>query len=1073
MKRVTLAFLIVALPFSLDAGQLSHPVMASRADAPASPRRLLAQPDTVRILAAMVQFQADNDVRTSGNGLFDLGTPQDPSIIEASPHDARYFRDHLQFLANYYRKSSKGKVVIESTLLESIVTLGKQMAAYSPPRGGPNTAVGTLALEAWQRVDSLGQVPDFSRYSCFVLFHAGVGHDIDLVASLGYDPSPLDIPSLYIGLNAFRSYFGPTFNGIPVALGAFQIPNTIVIPETESRFVPGIGGDVLLELSINGLLCSSVGNFLGLPDLFDTNTGRSGIGRFGLMDGQAIFSFGGCFPPEPSAWEKQWLGWVDPITVTTGTDTLTLPAVALADTVYRIPISAREYFLLENRSRDPQRNGQTVTTVTNGVTRQITFPRDTAGFNAVDISSLSGTVIDVEDLDWSLPGGVDQAGTFYDGGILLWHVDETVIARAIGTNGVNADPAHRGVDLEEADGSQDIGEQYGFFSAGSGSEEGTALDFWFKGNSSPVNTNEFSATTHPSSDAYSGARSHVTIRNFSTRGPRMSAVVAAGDPRIAPLPGFPRSVGATLVPAALTSAPLIPTGPNALIVTTSASATLPPRPATPLVPADSRIFAWGSDGTPALNAGTSRGILAVASAGAHFVSGPSFADLNGDGTPELVTAETGAPGGASRIKAWSGRVDGSADSLAAPFFDVPVARVVTTPIVVGDSTLAFGTTGGRVFFCGHNGVMLDSVLVAADSTAAVTALSRWTASGTYVAACADGTVRIVSRGAGPLQAARIGHAIAGVATAKVGQGVSVGVTTADGMVFLLDEGFAVMPGFPVATGDSISAPPAFADLDADGVNDIIVYSGGMIHVLNRVGVALDHFPVRVRSGLPLTSAPVIGDVDGDGRPDIVAVSGDGLVAAIDAGGMMVGGFPLQAGEGGHGVALVDLTYPRESTERRLALVVTSSGDGSVSGWEVGSTQGGGAGTPNPMPWCQYQHDARRSGLDTSTVPGVARTSDFFPAGRAYNWPNPVYDGVTHLRYYVRDDATVKITIFDIAGDQVASLTGPGVGGMDNEVVWNVSGVQSGIYFARIAASGIAGGGIAATGTVVVKVAVVK
>jgi hypothetical protein len=69
---------------------------------------------------------------------------------------------------------------------------------------------------------------------------------------------------------------------------------------------------------------------------------------------------------------------------------------------------------------------------------------------------------------------------------------------------------------------------------------------------------------------------------------------------------------------------------------------------------------------------------------------------------------------------------------------------------------------------------------------------------------------------------------------------------------------------------------------------------------------------------------------------------------------------------------------------------------------------------------------------------------------------------------VKENASVSIKIFDMAGDLVTEFAGPGIGGVDNEVEWNVSGVQSGVYLARIEASGQGGSGVA-----VVKVAVVK
>ena len=64
---------------------------------------------------------------------------------------------------------------------------------------------------------------------------------------------------------------------------------------------------------------------------------------------------------------------------------------------------------------------------------------------------------------------------------------------------------------------------------------------------------------------------------------------------------------------------------------------------------------------------------------------------------------------------------------------------------------------------------------------------------------------------------------------------------------------------------------------------------------------------------------------------------------------------------------------------------------------------------------------------------------------------------------------MNIKIVDLAGEIVAefpSLASPG--GADHEVVWDVAGIQSGVYFARIAADG---GG--SSGTAVIKIAVVK
>ncbi|MBM2845289.1 MAG: hypothetical protein HW407_601, partial [Bacteroidetes bacterium] len=204
MTLAKYSFLLLVVSGPLFAQQMSHPViptLSGRDDAFSSPRPFGVFPDTIDILAVMVQFQQDNDARTSGDGRFALTGPT--GIIDPAPRNQQYFENHLTFVTNYFRKVSKGKLVLRTTVVDSLFTLPSIMQTYSPPREGSTIAVGNLARDTWQLVDASGRVTDFSQYDCFVVFHAGVGRDIDLVGILGYDHTPFDIPSLYLGLGAF------------------------------------------------------------------------------------------------------------------------------------------------------------------------------------------------------------------------------------------------------------------------------------------------------------------------------------------------------------------------------------------------------------------------------------------------------------------------------------------------------------------------------------------------------------------------------------------------------------------------------------------------------------------------------------------------------------------------------------------------------------------------------------------------------------------------------------------------------------------------------------------------------
>ena len=528
--------LVLCLSFFLSPGlsqpRHSSPLKAgpSRLGTPMGMVRAAAQ-DTLRVLALMVQFKSDLDPRTSGGGLFMVSGTQNQ--IDPPPHDSEFVAAKLRFLTNYFKRVSNGSLVIQADVFSPVVSLADSMAVYSPQRAGTDRPLGQLIVDSWTAASVSNPSFPFSLYDAFIIVHAGVGRDINVISLLGYDPTPYDLPSLYIDLTSLRKILDdPAYAGVPVNGGAFHIGHSIILPETETRvFASGSQTDTL-QLSTNGLLAASFGSFLGLPDLFDTKTGRSGIGQFGLMDGASIFAFSGLFPPEPSAWEKIRLGWVTPIEVSGSLQTVTLPAVGLTtsgqDSIFKVPITASEYFLVENRSRDPNGNGQTLTIVRNGIDVIRSFNSDTTGFSFNDVSAITGTLVDAIDFDWAISGDMTQQG-FEGGGVLIWHVDEDIVAANLATNTVNADPLQRGVDLEEADGSQDIGQAYEFLQPGSGTEVGWPLDQWFMGNVAPPYRNVFNETSFPNSKSNGGALSFVTIRDFSIKSPRMTLTVEIGS----------------------------------------------------------------------------------------------------------------------------------------------------------------------------------------------------------------------------------------------------------------------------------------------------------------------------------------------------------------------------------------------------------------------------------------------------------------------------------------------------------------------------------------------------------------
>jgi len=306
-KNIFAVFLVL-----LSMGSLSAQTFIGNINPfPESINKISSANDTIRILGVMVNFQEDRDGATFGNGKFGSIYTQNygNTILDPLPHDKAYFESHLLFVKNYFREVSGERVFIEYSILPDTFSVSQTMRNYAPEPGSDDfTPTANFAKEVWSFL--MNSNVNLSGYDIFTIFHAGVGRDVSLPGSLGNER---DLPSVYLGDKALREIFNNDLTGFPINRDGKY--NTMIIPETESREVQGFGGTVLFQLSINGLLVASVASHLGLPDLFNTETGLSAIGRFGLMDGQAIFAYSGTFPPEPSAWEKIYLGWKKPVTI--------------------------------------------------------------------------------------------------------------------------------------------------------------------------------------------------------------------------------------------------------------------------------------------------------------------------------------------------------------------------------------------------------------------------------------------------------------------------------------------------------------------------------------------------------------------------------------------------------------------------------------------------------------------------------------------------------------------------------------------------------------------------------------
>ena len=78
--------------------------------------------------------------------------------------------------------------------------------------------------------------------------------------------------------------------------------------------------------------------------------------------------------------------------------------------------------------------------------------------------------------------------------------------------------------------------------------------------------------------------------------------------------------------------------------------------------------------------------------------------------------------------------------------------------------------------------------------------------------------------------------------------------------------------------------------------------------------------------------------------------------------------------------------------------------------------------------------------------------------------------MTTIRYELNSVSDVTIDIYDLAGEKIDELIGTGLASTPNEVVWNIDGIESGVYLARIQATSNEN---SSTAEKIIKIAVMK
>jgi M6 family metalloprotease-like protein len=1003
--------------------------------------QIVTPPDTLRVAFIRIDFLADRGGSAStGDGQFDLSGP-DPNVppFDRPPRNRAFYQSHAEALKRYHEAQNYGRTIIVPEVWPRTQNGAyhlSDMADYGPWTFGQDIygaavhmfrdmffAADTQSAQAGDRIP-------WDQYDRFVLIHAGS----DLQSDVRQD-SKEDVPSFTIGVADTDVVW---IHNVGAPGDSFPIDRCTFVPETETQ-------DDFFS-ALNGVIAHECGHlFYGFFDVYDVSSGLPVVGYWSLMDsGNQVGSLvlmpdsteifaTGLLPPAIDPYQRQFTGdALRPVEVSY-TDTTAIADIERNPDLRKVRLSSDEYLLIENRYLYPS--------------------------SAVELEQDSTTHVV---LGPKTPDRLEYDALLPGGGLLVWHVDESVIPfesyfpldtslRVNPDFGVNSNPARRGLSVIEADGLHDLGDLSSPYILGS------PFDPYYVSNNAVL-----SDTTHPNLIPNTPTRPHVQIQFLDDQALTMHLLAQ----RAWQLPGWPIAAS-------------FPEGGPQLLAVDADGDHIPEicwAGGNPQGPDSSSLFAvrvdgsglFGSDPVFAQLDHPPLGPMAAIATG-EFVGG----GVPTDG-PALFAVTTRAQG--ADTSSGGGRV-WLVDHFGQPVPGWPAAlpTLVTTPPVIAGvypkAVVVVGGANGLLYTLGMDGTVLDATAALPAPIVGRLAVRGDPIGGPIVIAAGDSAGRVIAHTVCPYAACPVplantwqaevgphgwspdflwialdGNAPGADAVCR-GGGYDLVVHDGDRLHAFCSTGQEI-GGWGGPLGDTLVTGLAAGDVDGDGYPDVIAQTlhSGLMYV-TRTGRPAPGWPKRgTREDFRTTSPPLALDLDGSGRTDIVALNASGILDAFDAVGHVPPGWPLATGAGAAGAPLAT---DFNSDDFRFEIIAPD---------HLGHLYAYSLAAPGTSvianPWMMLGGDAGRTSALPVDRTGSAPAASAGPlvGGSFKVYPNPARRSPVTFAYSLTEPARVQIEIIDTSGHRVASFTRDGHQS-NNIDVWDPGRLPAGLYVARVSFKG--------------------
>jgi hypothetical protein len=280
-----------------------------------------------------------------------------------------------------------------------------------------------------------------------------------------------------------------------------------------------------------------------------------------------------------------------------------------------------------------------------------------------------------------------------------------------------------------------------------------------------------------------------------------------------------------------------------------------------------------------------------------------------------------------------------------------------------------------------------------------------------------------------------------------------------GFVYVLKKDGSQLPNWPKTTGNWIYGPPAVGYIDADTLLDIAVgdqvLSGvpaDYLFAWNRNGIALQGFPIGPLNAI--NNQVAIADLDNDGMMELMIDDNTtaGIYLAYNHDGTPLAGWPITT----TGTTFFNMPCLTDVNRDGVLDIVGAAREGSTSTftnvylWNTGIEYNRNKVT---IPVWQYnnQHDGV---YRDPTIVNVSGSDPELASGfhLLQNYPNP-FNPTTTVVFSVGTHGFTSLQVFDVLGREVTTLVNETKPAGTYEASWDATRFGSGVYYYRFSAGG--------------------